>query len=146
MFLHHHSPPPAPGTRFHHPVRGARAFAFFADLLLLNGEFVLLARVEIAEGDRDADFHVGAAALAGGVAEVAAAAEEAGEEVEGVVAAAAAAALLVLLEAFVAVLVVDAAGFGRGEGVVGFGYLDEFLGGGFIATRGEKGLVSFDFG
>ena len=145
MFLHHHSPSPAPGTRFHHPVRGASAFAFFADLLFLDGEFVLLAGVEIAQGDRDADFHVGTAALAGGVAEVAAAAEEAGEEVEGVVGAAAAAALLVLLEAFVAVLVVDTAGFGRGEGVVGFGYLDEFLGGGFIATRGGRGLVRCGF-
>ena len=41
-----------------------------------------------------------------------------------------------------AVLVVDAAGFGSGEGVVGFGYLDEFLGGGFIATgRGEGSLA-----
>ena len=32
------------------------------------------------------------------------------------------------------VLVVDAAGFGGGEGVVGFGYLDEFFGGGFVAS------------
>lgn len=95
---------------------------------------MLLAGVEVAEGDGDADFHVGASALAGGVAEVSAAAEEAGEEVERVVAAAIAAALLVLLEAFVAVLVVDAAGFGGGEGIVGFGYLNEFLGGGFVAT------------
>ena len=39
-----------------------------------------------------------------------------------------------------AVLVVDAAGFGDGEGVVGFGYLDEFLGGGFVAARG-RGLA-----
>ncbi len=65
---------------------------------------------------------------------MAAAAEETREEVERVVPAAAAAALLMLFEPFVAVLVVDAAGFGRGEGVVGFGYLDEFLGGGFVAT------------
>ena len=63
-----------------------------------------------------------------------AAAEEAREEIEWIVPPAAAAALLVLFEPFVAVLVVDAAGFGRGEGVVGFGYLDEFLGGGFVAT------------
>ena len=71
-----------------------------------------------------------------------AAAEEAGEEIEGVVGARAGAALLVLCEAFVAVLVVDAAGFGGGEGVVGFGYLDEFLGGGFVAAGwGERGLA-----
>ena len=48
--------------------------------------------------------------------------------------AAAAAALLVLFQPFMPVLVVDAARFGRGEGVVGFGYLDEFLRGGFVAT------------
>ena len=41
-----------------------------------------------------------------------------------------------------AVLVVDAAGFGDGEGVVGFGYLDEFLGGGFVAAKvRERGLA-----
>ncbi len=74
-----------------------------------------------------------------------AAAEEAGEEVEWVVPAATAAALLVLFQPFVAVLVVDAAGFGRGEGVVGFGYLDEFLGGGFVATGWGEGLISFGF-
>lgn len=62
-------------------------------------------------------------------------AEEAGEEVEGIVAPrAAAAALFVLREAVVAVLVVDFAGFGLGEGVVGFCYGDEFLGGGFVAA------------
>ena len=67
--------------------------------------------------------------------------EEAGEEVEGVVGAAAAAlALFVLFDAFVAVLVVDFAGFGLGEGVVGFGYGDEFFVGGFIAP------VSYVFG
>jgi len=54
------------------------------------------------------------------VPEVAGAAEEAREEVEGVVRAGAA-ALLVLLDALVAVLVVDLAGLGLGEGVVGFG-------------------------
>ena len=71
-----------------------------------------------------------------------AAAEEAGEEVERVVPAATAAALLVLLEPFVAILVVDAAGFGRREGVVGFGYLDEFLGSGLVpAGRGEDSLA-----
>ena len=145
MFLHHRSPSPTPGTGFHHPVCGAAAFAFFADLLLLDAEFVLLACVEISEGDGDADFHVGAATLARGVPEVPAAAEEAGEEVERVVPAATAAALLVLLEAFVAVLVVDAAGFGGGEGVVGFGYLHEFLGGGLVAAGYRERMFSFGF-
>ena len=45
-----------------------------------------------------------------------------------------AAGLLVLFEAFVAVLVIDAAGFGRGEGVVGFGYGDEFVVGGGVVS------------
>ena len=34
------------------------------------------------------------------------------------------------------VLVVDFAGFGVGEGFVCFGYFDEFLLGGFVATAG----------
>ena len=73
-------------------------------------------------------------------------AKEAGEEIEGVMttATAGAAALFVLGESFVAVLVVDFAGFGRGEGVVGFGDLDEFLGGGLVAAVGgirTSGLV-----
>lgn len=93
-----------------------------------------MARIEIAKGDVNAHFHIWAAALPGLVAEVSAAAEEAREEVERVVTAAAAAALLVLGEAVVAVLVVDFAGFGVGEGVVGFGYLDEFLGDGVVAS------------
>ncbi len=68
---------------------------------------------------------------------MAGAAEEAGEEVERVVAATGAAPLLVLGEAFVAVLVVDFAGFGGGEGVVGIGDLDELFGGGVIATTSQ---------
>ena len=72
---------------------------------------------------------------------MAGAAEEAGKEVERVVGARGAAGLL-LGEAFVAVLVVDAAGFGGGEGVVGFGYLDEFLGGGFIAAEGREAWLA----
>lgn len=76
--------------------------------------------------------------------EVAASAEEAGEEVEGVVVGVgggAALLLAVLGEAFVAVLVVDAAGGGVGEGVVGVGYGDEFLFGGFVAAGGGVWLV-----
>ena len=49
---------------------------------------------------------------------------------------AALAALLVLLQAFVAVLIVDAAGFGLGEGIVGFGDLNELLRGRFVSTAG----------
>ena len=64
--------------------------------------------------------------------EVSAPAEEAREEVEGVVVPLPA-ALFVLLEAFVAVLVVDAAGFGVREGFIGFGDLDKFLVRRFVA-------------
>jgi hypothetical protein len=42
--------------------------------------------------------------------------------------------LLVLLDAVVAVLVIDFAGFFFREDFVGFGYFDEFLARGFIAT------------
>jgi hypothetical protein len=67
-----------------------------------------------------------APALARLVAEVAAAAEEAAEEVEWVVRLEAA-ALFALLQALVAVLVVDLAGFGVGECLVRFRDLDELL-------------------
>ena len=71
------------------------------------------------------------------------AAEEAGEEIEWIVGAAALSALLMLFQPFVTVLVVDAAGFGLGEGVVGFGDLDELFRGRFIATGQMKG-VNYD--
>ncbi len=80
-----------------------------------------------------ADLHVRAPALAATVSEVAAAAEEAGEEIERVMLAGLT-ALFVLVEAIVSVLVVDAPGFCRGEGVVGFGYRDEFVMGGVVTS------------
>lgn len=54
------------------------------------------------------------------------AAEEAAEEVEGVVLLVVAAPLF-LQEPFVSVFVVDLASLGCGEGLIGFGYLDELL-------------------
>ena len=91
--------------------------------------------VEVAQRDGNRNVHVLAAALAPALAEMAPAAEEAGEEVEGVVGLVGMpAGLLVLFEAFVAVLVVNAAGFGRGEGVVGFGYGNEFVMGGGVVS------------
>lgn len=142
MLLHDGAAAPARGTLLHRPVGAPAALALLADLLLLDVELVLVARVEVLQRHADADFHVRPAALALLVAEVAGAAEEAGEEVEGVVAAAAAAvAGFVLRQAFVAVLVVDGARFGGGEAVVGFGDFDEALRGGFVApvvTRCES--------
>lgn len=73
------------------------------------------------------------------------AAEEAGEEVEGVVLRAAGGGLLAVLgEPIVPVLVVDAAGGRVREGVVGVGYGDEFLLGGFVAA-GKSILFSMSF-
>jgi hypothetical protein len=63
------------------------------------------------------------------------AAEEAAEEVERVVVLSLAApAPLVLLDAVVAVLVVDAPRFFADEDVVGFGYGDEFVVCGLVAS------------
>jgi hypothetical protein len=99
----------------HDAVGRAGPLARLADLLLVPLELGRAAVVEVAQGDGHLDFHVVPAPLARLVAVVAAAAEEAAEEVEWVVPAAAAAALLLaLLETFVAVLVVDLAGFGVG--------------------------------
>lgn len=60
------------------------------------------------------------------MSEVTATTKEAGEEIERVMLAGLT-ALFVLVEALVPVLVVDAPSFCGGEGVVGFGYCDEFV-------------------
>lgn len=127
----------AGGTGLGGAVFAAGAVAFVAERLLLDAEFAGGAGVEVAQGDGDADFLVGAAALAAvlEVAPAAGAGEELAEEVEGVVVlAGGAAALAVLLDAVVPVLVVDAAGLGCGEDVVGVGDFDEFLGGGVVVS------------
>ena len=67
------------------------------------------------------------------VSKVAAAAEEAREEVEGVMVSAAT-TLLPLFETFMAVLVIDLAGFGVGEGFVCVCDFDEFLFGCLVAS------------
>jgi hypothetical protein len=121
----------------HHLVGGARALAVLADLLLVPLELGGAAVVEVAQRDGHLNLDVVAAALAGLVAEVAAAAEEAAEEVEGVMRPAAA-ALLALLEPLVPVLVVDLAGLGVGEGLVGFGDEDELV----VGCRVVAGEVS----
>ena len=69
------------------------------------------------------------------MAEMPAATEESREEVEWVMMVATA-ALLPLLQAFMAVLVVDLAGLGVGESFVRLCYLDELLLGGGIPTAG----------
>ena len=67
-------------------------------------------------------------------------AEEATEEIEWVMATTSTAALLVLREALMAILVVDFAGFGGGERVVGFGDLDKFFGGGLVSSTQGSAL------
>jgi hypothetical protein len=119
----------------HDAVGRAGPLARLADLLLVPLELGRAAVVEVAQRDGHLDFHVVPAPLAGLVAVVATAAKEAAEEVEWVVAPATAAALLLaLLETLVAVLVVDLAGFGVGEGFVGFGDEDELVVGGWVVA------------
>jgi hypothetical protein len=110
----------------------AGALAFGTDGLFFQLNLVFGAVVEIAKGNCDTHFHVGTSALAG-LTEVTAAAEEAREEIEGV-ASVTVTSFLVLFEAFVAVLIVDFACFGLGEGFVGFGDFDEFLLGCLVTT------------
>jgi len=87
--------------------------------------------VKISEADGHAQLHGGPLLLV--AVEVATTAEEAREEVEGVLATtASASALFVALDAFVAVLVVDATELRVAEGFVGFGDLDEFVLGGAV--------------
>lgn len=69
--------------------------------------------------------------------EMTAAAEKSAEKIEGVVVLATA-TLLPLLQALVAVLVVDFARLGVDEGFVSFGDFDELLFRGVIATEGGK--------
>lgn len=74
-----------------------------------------------------------------------AAAKESRKDIERIMVSSASAALLPLFETFVAVLVVDLAGFGDGESFVCFCYFDEFLFGGFVASasiiRNFKSLI-----
>jgi hypothetical protein len=109
-------------------VLGPGPVALLADLLLLPLELDRLARVEVAQADSELDLDV----LPPALAVVAPAAEEAAEQVEGVVLPEAA-ALLLLLDALVAVLVVDAAQFRVRQGFVGFGDGDELVLGGWVA-------------
>ena len=75
------------------------------------------------------------------MSEVSGAAEEAGEEVEWIMGATALSTLLVLFQSFVAILIVNAAGFRLGEGIVGFCDLDKLFRGGLIATAEMIGLA-----
>jgi len=116
-------------------VGGARALAPLADLLLVPLELGSAAVVEVAQRDFDLEVHVGAAPLL--LVEVAAATEEAAEDVERVVPLLPAALLLVLLEALVAVLVVDAPALAVDEGFVSFGDLDELVVGSLVIAWGR---------
>jgi hypothetical protein len=75
------------------------------------------------------------------MSEMSAAAKEAGEEIEWVMVLLLPPAAFVLLEAFMAVLVVDFASLRIGEGFVGRGDFDKFLLGRLVAA----GNVSFEY-
>lgn len=76
--------------------------------------------------------------MSGSVAEMTTTTEEPGEQIERVVAASACrAALTVLLNALVAILVVDFACGRGGEDIVGVCDLDKFLARSFISTISE---------
>lgn len=121
-------------------VGAAGALAVLADVLLVPLELGRGAVVEVAEGDLDPYLDVVAAGLTAAAAEVSVAAEEAAEEVKGIMAtaAAAAAAVLVLLDGLVAVAVVDLAGFGVAQNLIGFRDLDELVVRSVIAAGEEK--------
>jgi hypothetical protein len=137
MFLNHHTPARAPVTSNNFPILRPRPLARIANLLLLNQEINFPPIVEISQWQRGPNFHIGSPSRTRRVPKMAPASEKSREQVERVVAAAAArrAALSVLLDAVVAVLVVDLAqGAGR-EDVVGVGDFDEFLARGFVVAK-----------
>ena len=114
-------------------VSGASATAFLAYLLLVPVEFCCAADVEVSKRDGDLDGNILALSLS--PAKVTAATEEAVEHVEGIVMVATATSLLlVLLQAFVAILVIDAPAIGIAECFVRLRDLDELVMGGIVAA------------
>lgn len=127
-----HAMATAVATGVYDAVSGAGAAALLAYVLFLPLELGGPAVVEVAQRDANLDLNVRAAPYPM-AAEVAASTEEPAEKVEGVVVTATA-ALLPLLEALVAVLVVDLAGLRVDEGFVGFRDFDKLVLGGRVAT------------
>ena len=123
VFAHDDTVAAALGAAVNLAVGAAAAVALFADVLLLDGEFVLVAVVKIAQRNLYLQLHIRASSLRC-APKVPAPAEEAREDVEGIVLTGAA-ALLMLLEAFVAILIVNAAGLFIREGFVGLRDLDK---------------------
>lgn len=99
-------------TRVDLTIGTACSLTGLADVLLFPNELGGRAVVEVSLGDLDLDVYIMTSRLARASTKVSMAAEEATEEVEGVVAAASSAAVAEVLDAFVARLVVDLAGFG----------------------------------
>jgi hypothetical protein len=118
----------------HVSVFATRALACRANGLFLHRELRRSTIVEVAQRNGDPDLHVRTMSLTTLLTKVTAAAEEAREEVEGVVLLARTAAFSVLLDAVVAVLVVDLAGLFVDEDLVGVGYRDELLRSFIVAT------------
>jgi hypothetical protein len=115
------------------PILAPRPIAFVADLLLFPLELGRASIVEIPQRDPDLHLDVLPTSLPRLRTEVPASAEEAAEEVERVVMLLS--ALLPLLEAFVAVLVVDAPGFRVDERLVGLRDFDKLIFCGVVTAR-----------
>lgn len=103
--------------------------------MFLDVKLRLEPTVEVAERDRYMDFHIWAPSLPTAVPKVTGAAEEARKEVKGVVVLARTPTLLVLLNAIVAILVIDFTGFLIAEDFVSFGYFYKLFVGRVVATR-----------
>lgn len=128
-------------TRIDLTISTACSLTGLADVLLVPDELGGRAVVEVSLGDLDLDLHIMTSGLARASTKVSMAAEETTEEIEGVVAATtSSAAVAEVLDAFVAGLVVDLAGFGVAQHIVGVGDFDKLVMG-FVIATGKVGLV-----
>lgn len=109
-------------------------------MLFLNREIVLRARVKVLQWDRYLNLHILSATLTASLPEMAPATKEAGEEIEGIVVGLPP-GLLMSFETLMAVLIIDFAGFRRGEGIVRFGYGNKFVvGRGVVAVKSKQNV------
>jgi hypothetical protein len=92
-------------------IRTSCAFTCLADMLLVPREFGSGAVVKVAECNFDTDFDVVTSGFAGSSTEVTVTAKETAKEIKGIMTTTASTSLTALLDAFVAVMVVDLAHF-----------------------------------
>lgn len=134
MFLDDHAPSATLVTSNHLPVRGPRPLTRLADLLLFDAEMKFPAHVEIPQRDPNPYLHIRSATVARRMSEMATTTEESREQIKRVIRRSTGrASLSVIIQSFVPVLVVDLARCRRGQNIVGFCDLDEFLACRFVA-------------